>query len=117
MNGGLVVAVLVVGVALALWGAVASALGQQPPRRLLQALLAFQLLLLAQAAVAVVRLTGGTDAESTGTFVGYLVFSLLLLPGGLALSADEHSRYGTAVLAVACVVAAVVELRLVATWS
>ena len=117
MTAGFVVAVLVVAVALALWGAVASGLGRTPPRRLLQGLLALQLVLLAQAAVVVVRLAQGRHAQEAGAFFGYLIFSLLLLPGGLALSVDEHSRYATAVLAVACLTVAVIELRMVATWS
>jgi hypothetical protein len=116
MSSGFVVAVLVLGLALAAGGATAAALGHAPPRLLLRGLLALQLLLLAQAAVVVVRLVQGAQAQESGAFVGYLVFSLLLLPGGLALSADEHSRYGTLVLAVAALVVAVVELRMVATW-
>lgn len=117
MSDGLVAAVLAVGVALALAGAVAAALGRTPPRLLLQGLLGFQLLLIVQAVVVVLRLAQGQQAQETGAFVGYLVFSLLLLPGGLALSADEHSRYGTLVLAVAALVVAVAELRMVSTWS
>lgn len=117
MSSGFVVAVLVLGLGLALGGGVVGGLGRQPPRWLLRGLLALQLVLLAQAAVVVVRLLQGEHAQETSAFIGYLIFSLLLLPGGLALSVDEHSRYATVVLAVACVTVAVVELRMVATWS
>lgn len=117
MSSGLVLAVLVVAGLLAAWAAVAAALGQQPARRFLQGLLGLQLVLLAQAGLVGYRLAEDVRPAETGAFVGYLVLSLLLLPGGLALSADEHSRWATVVLAVATVTVAVVELRMVSTWS
>ena len=45
------------------------------------------------------------------------MLSLLLLPGGLALSSGEHSRYGTLVLGVACLAVLVVEWRMAVTWA
>lgn len=117
VNPALVVAVLAVAVGLAVAAGIVAALGHAPPRRLLQGLLALQLVLLAQLVVVGYRLAQGTRPQEVGAFVGYLVLSLLLLPGGLALSVDERSRYGTLVLGVACVTVAVVELRMVATWS
>ncbi|MDP9436919.1 MAG: hypothetical protein M3P93_17745 [Actinomycetota bacterium] len=105
------VASLLVGAA----GAVEGLRGRAPGRPLLQALLALQLLLMAQAALAVTALLRGGRAAEPVTFVGYLVLSLLLLPGALGLSAQERSRYGSLVLAAACLVVAVVELRLQAT--
>ncbi len=117
MTSGLVIAVLVLAAVLGAWAAVAAALGLAPPRRLLQGLLGLQLVLLAQLAVVGYRLAQAVRPAETGAFVGYLVLSLLLLPGGLALTVDEPSRYGTLVLAVAAVTLAVVELRMDATWS
>jgi hypothetical protein len=102
---------------LAVWAVVAAALGHAPPRRLLQGLLGLQLLLLLQLAAALWRFSGGERPQAGATFWGYLVFSLLLLPGGLALTVDERTRYGTLVLGVACLAAAVVELRLDQTWG
>lgn len=116
MTPALVVAVLAVALLVAAAAGVEAARGRAPARRLLQALLGLQVVLLAQLAVVVVRLLQGERAAEGGAFAGYVVLSLLLLPGGLALSADEHSRYGSMVLAVACVTVAVVELRMVATW-
>ena len=54
---------------------------------------------------------------SVGELAGYLAVSALLGPGGLVLAVEERSRYGTLVLAVACLVVAVVELRLLSVWS
>lgn len=116
MTSGVTVAVLVAGAVLAACAAVLAALGREPGRRLLQGLLGFQLLLIAQLAVVLVRVGGGARPAETAAFVGYVVLSLLLLPGGLALSVDEHSRYGTLVLGVAALVVVVVELRMDATW-
>jgi hypothetical protein len=113
---GLVVAVVVLALLLAGWAVAAGGLGHAPPRTLLQALLGLQLVLLLQLAVVVVRLAQGERPVETGPFFGYLVLSLLMLPGGLALSVEERNRNGTLVLAVACLTVAVVEWRLDVTW-
>ena len=117
MSPALYGVLLAVSGLLAVWAGVAAALGHAPPRRLLQGLLALLALLLLQLAAVLWRWSGGERPESVATFWGYLVFSLLLLPGGLALSADERSRYGTLVLGVACLAVLVVELRLDVTWG
>lgn len=106
------VATLVVG----LLGAVLGLRDRPPSRLLLQGLLALQALLIVQAVVAVVGLTGDGDGPpSVATFAGYLVLSVLLLPGAFALVVEERTRYGSLLLAGACLVVAVVELRLRAT--
>ena len=111
----LVPAVLVASLLVGAAGAVEGLRGRAPGRLLLQALLALQLLLLAQAGLAVAALLRGDRAGEPVTFLGYLVLSLVLLPGALGLSVQERSRYGSFVLAAACLVVAVVELRLQAT--
>ncbi len=116
MSPALVVAVGVLAALLAAAGAVLAALGHAPPRGYLRGLLGLQLLLLAQLALVGVRLAQGARPAEAGAFTGYAVLSLLLLPGGLALSADERSRYGTLVLAVAALVVVVVEVRMDVTW-
>ncbi len=116
MINGVVVVVLVATGLVALWGVVSALADRPPPRRFLQALLGLQLLLLAQLGLVGYRLSQGDRPVEGVAFTGYAVLSLLMLPGGLALSVEEHSRWGSAVLAVACVVTAVVELRMVATW-
>ncbi len=117
MTPVLVVAVLTATGLLAVWAGAAVATGVPPPRPLLRALLGMQGLLLAQLAWVLVRLVQGDRPVEAGAFTGYAVLSLLLLPGGLALTVDEQTRWGSAVLAIAAVVVAVVELRMVATWS
>ena len=116
MTSGLVVAVLLLTGLLGVWGVVAAVADRPPPRRFLQGLLGLQLVALGQLAVVGYRLSQGDRPVETGAFAGYSVLSLLMLPGGLALSADEQTRWGSLVLAIACVVLAVVELRMAATW-
>lgn len=113
----LVTAVLAVALTLALWATVAGGLDRQPGGTYLKAMFGMQALLVAQLAYVLFRISGGDRPASTGTFAGYLVLSLLLLPGGFVLAVEERSRYGTLVLAVALLAVAVVELRLDATWS
>ncbi len=108
--------VLVASFVVGMYAAVEGLRDREPGRGLLRGVLALQALLLLQAALQVYRLVQGDDApSSTGTYVGYLVLSALLLPGAFALTVEERSRYGSLVLGAACLVVAVVELRLQAT--
>lgn len=117
MTPSLVVATSAVTALLVAWAATAAALDRLPGRRFLQALFLLQGLLVAQLAHVLYLLGGGERPAETSAFAAYLVLSLLLLPGGLALSAEERTRYGTLTLLIALVALAVVESRLVATWS
>lgn len=112
----LTTAVLAVSLLLAAWALGATVTDRPPSATYLKALFALQGLLLVQLVAALYRVSGGDRPTSTATYTGYLVVSLLLLPGGLAWSAQERSRWGSAVLAAACVTVAVVELRLADTW-
>lgn len=117
MPTALVVAVVAAALVVALLGAAAAAAGRAPGRLQLRALLALQLGLLGQLAYVLSRLAQGDRPAERGAFAGYAVLSLLLLPGGLALAVEEHTRWGSLVLAVAGLVVTVVELRLAATWG
>lgn len=115
MTSQLATSVFVLSLSLAFGALVLAALDRLPPKLHLQALFLLQAVLLVQAAVVLTRL-GDWDG-STGELAGYLAVSALLVPGGLVLAVEERSRYGTLVLAVACLVVAVVELRLLAVWA
>ena len=117
MSPAFVVAVLVVSLALASWGAVECLRDRLPPRRLLQALFGLQALLLLQLLGVLVRVGGGERPAASGAFTGYAVMTLLLLPGALALTVEERTRWASLVLAVACLTVAVVEWRLDVTWG
>jgi hypothetical protein len=114
----LFVPLLVATLLVAALGAVRGALGRAPDRWLLRALLALQALLLVQAVLALVRLLGtGPQPPSLVVFGGYLLLSVLMLPGGLALTVEERTRYGSLLLGGVCLVTAVLELRLRAVAS
>lgn len=115
MIGGLATAVFVLSLALGIWALGAGALGRLPPTLHLKALFVLQAVLVGQAVVALVRM-GAWDG-SKGELAGYLAVSALLVPGGLVLAVEERSRWGTFVLAVACLTVAVVEVRLLAVWA
>lgn len=115
MSAELATVVFLLSLALASAGLLLAVLDRLPHKRLLQALFLLQGVLLAQVVLALTRL-GGWDG-SVGELLGYLAVSALLVPGGLVLAVEERSRWGTLVLAVACLVVAVVELRLLAVWA
>ena len=114
MTDPLATAVFVLSLALGAWALAWAARNRLLPKTHLQALFLLQAVLVLQALVALVRMAdwGG----SKGELVGYLAVSALLVPGGLVLAVEERSRYGTLVLAVACLVVAVVEVRLLNVW-
>jgi len=113
----LAVAIAVVAVALGVACLVLAALDRRPGKPVLQGVLLLQALLLVQGAVAVVALLRGAELPDFGAFVGYLVVSVLLVPGGAVWALEEKSRYGTLILAVVCLVAAVLQQRLLSLWT
>ncbi len=100
---------------LAGWAGVCAALDRLPPKVHLQLLFALQALVLVQAVVALVR-SGDWDG-SKAELVGYLAVSAVLVPGGLVLAVEERTRWGTLVLAAACLTLAVVVVRLNTVWA
>ena len=115
MSDPLATAVFVLSLALGGWALLWAARDRLLPKPHLQTLFLLQAVLLLQAVVALVRM--GDWGGSKGELAGYLAVSALLVPGGLVLAVEERSRYGTLVLAVACLVVAVVEVRLLAVWD
>jgi hypothetical protein len=111
----LVTALLAVSLVLAAVAFAFAALDRLPPKLHLQGLFLLQALVFAQAVVALARL-GGWDGP-TGELIGYLAVAFLLVPGGMVLALEERSRWGTAVLGAACLVLAVVVVRLQTVWD
>ena len=117
MIGWLVVVVLVVTAALAVFGIGITIAGRPPGREMRFAVFGTVALLVVQAVVAVVRLFSGPPLPENSTFLIYLVVSVLVLPIALqfATASDEGdgpSRWGGLVVAVAAVATAVAVLRL-----
>jgi hypothetical protein len=111
----LVTALLVVSLVLAAVAVLFAALDRLPPKAHLQGLFVLQALVFVQALVALSRL-GDWDGP-TAELVGYLAVAFLLVPGGMVLAVEERSRWGTAVLGAACLVLAVVVVRLQVVWD
>lgn len=102
---------------LAVWGVVGAVRAARPAGLQLLGMAVLEVALLLQAAVAGVRLVGGADVGSTGTVVAYLVASVVVLPAGALWGIADRSRWGNGVIAVACVTAAVLVVRLVQVWG
>jgi hypothetical protein len=113
----LTVAVLVLALGLAAWSGALAARDVLVGRRFLQGMFALQGVLVAQLAAVLFFVSDHERPAETTAFICYLVLSLFLVPGSFALSLEEKTRYGTLVLTIACLAVAVVETRLVATWS
>lgn len=109
----LIGAALVLAVALGLL-----AYARRPtPRVLTIAVIVLAVAVLAQAVVAVVLLIGGERAQEQGTFIGYMFFSLLVLPAALAWARAEPGRWGNGVLAVGCLTLSVMIVRMSQLWG
>ena len=80
MIGWLVVVVLVVTAALAVFGIGLTIAGRPPGREMRFAVFGTVALLVVQAVVAVVRLFSGPPLPENSTFVIYLIVSVLVLP-------------------------------------
>lgn len=115
MVDGLAAGLIGLSLLLAVVAGVWAALDRLPPRLHLQGLLVLQVALLVQAVLVLARV-GAWDG-STGELLGYLAVSVILVPGGMVLALEERTRWGTLVLAAACLTVAVVVVRLQDVWS
>jgi hypothetical protein len=110
---GIVVACLLLALA-TLWLVVRD---QRPTDPLALGLAVVEVALVVQLVAGIVLLARSDGDVSGVTFVGYLVGVLLVLPAGLLWSLGEKSRSGTAVLLVALLVVAFLEVRLGQIWA
>jgi len=91
--------------------------GPKGQKVLLGALGLLELVMLAQTVLGIVRVTGAHRHIATGTFVGYLLGSLLILPAAGWWSLAERSRWGVGVLLVGCLVVPVLVVRMNQIWA
>lgn len=90
---------------------------RQPGNVTFFALVAVELGLLVQLVWGIIRVLDDARGVEVGTYLGYLVGALVLIPVGFVWSASEKSRGGTAVLLVAVAVVPFLLLRLHDIWS
>ena len=112
MNGPLSVATIVVALALAVWFLIRCALNRAPNRFDLLATALLGLLVAVLVIVAVAGLFDGSRPSDIATFVGYLITTIAFAPVAFVLARMEPTRWGTLILAVACLVLPVLVLRL-----
>jgi hypothetical protein len=102
------------------YGVVALALaafGRAPREYFVIASAVLLLVVFVQVVIAVVRLVTGDRPDELGTFIGYLIVALVIIPVGTLWALAERSRWGAGALAIACLSLAVVVLRLNDIWS
>ncbi len=117
VSGILAVAATVVALALAALGAVSTVTRRRIGLAHLAAAGLLEALLLVQAGLALVRLSGGYRPEDTATFLGYLGGVVLLPVAGVLWARSEPSRWAGTVFGIAALVAAVMVWRLVQLWE
>ena len=91
--------------------------GPKGHKLLLGALGVLELVLLAQAVLGIINVTGPHRHISSVTFVGYLLGSLLILPAAAWWSLAERSRWGVGVLMIACLLLPVLIARMTQIWN
>jgi hypothetical protein len=116
VNNGLAVAIMVASLVVGGWCLVAVSRDRYVGRAELAALAVLELAVLVQTVIAVVALARGDRPVELVTFIGYLVFTALFLPGAVGLSLLERTRWGSTVAAGGAFVTAVLVLRLTQVW-
>ena len=116
MNGTVPTIIIVAGLALAACALLMTALNRRVGGGLLAALGVLEILLLVLVGIIVARLAGGGRPASLPTLVGYLIAMPLVPLAAGFWGALERSRWGSAVVAVAGLVAAVLMVRLHQIW-
>lgn len=118
MIRALEIVVYVAAAAVALHGVVTTVLNQPPGRVHRIVVGVFEALLVVQALIAAVRALTGPALAEQSTFLIYLVVSVCVMPIALQFAtAEEPTRWGGAVLAVAAIGTAVAVWRLDLLWT
>lgn len=117
MNDGLAIAIMIFSLLLGAWCLAATVRQRWLDLSHLVGLAALELALLTQAGFVIAGMAGGHRPTEFVTFIGYLVTSVLFVPLCVGLAAMERTRWGAAIAAGGCVVAAVLTLRLQQVWQ
>ena len=116
VNGVVPTTIIVAGLALAAYALLMTALNRRMGIGLLAALGVLEILLLVLVGLIVAKLAGGGRPASLGTLIGYLIAMPLVPVAAGFWGLLERSRWGSAVVAVAGLVAAVLVVRLHEIW-
>jgi hypothetical protein len=116
VNGVVPTTIIVAGLALAAYALLMTALNRRMGVGLLAALGVLEILLLVLVGLIVAKLAGGGRPASLATLIGYLIAMPLVPVAAGFWGLLERSRWGSAVVAVAGLVAAVLMVRLHEIW-
>jgi hypothetical protein len=116
VNGAVPTTIIVAGLALAAYALLMTALNRRMGIGLLAALGVLEILLLVLVGLIVAKLAGGGRPASLPTLIGYLIAMPLVPVAAGFWGLLERSRWGSAVVAVAGLVAAVLMVRLHEIW-
>ena len=116
VNGAVPTTIIVAGLALAAYALVMVALNRRMDIGLLAALGVLEILLLVLAGLLGAKLAEGERPASPATLIGYLIAMPLVPVAAAFWGLLERSRWGSAVVAVAGLVAAVLMVRLHEIW-
>jgi hypothetical protein len=116
VNGTVPTIIIVAGLALAGYALLMTALNRRMGIGLLAALGVLEVLLLVLTGLIVARLAGGGRPASLPTLIGYLIAMPVVPVVAAFWGLLERSRWGSAVIAVAGLVAAVLMVRLHEIW-
>jgi hypothetical protein len=115
--GGLATGLTIAALVGAAWALGLVVLDKAPGTVTLVLLGVLEVGLVVQCVVGVVELVGTDRQVSGGTFVGYLVGSLVILPAAAFWALAERTRWGTTVLIVGCLVVPVMIVRMNQIWG
>ena len=119
MFDGLAIAIVVATLTVAAWAFLNTIRDRPPNRALYVGLAVVGAITTVQVLIVVVRLflgEGPDTAERVVTLAGYLLTTVLVPPTGAVLARMEPTKYGSALVGAACLVLAVLILRLEQLW-
>jgi hypothetical protein len=112
MDGALATVVIVAALALAGWGALTAVLDRPAGRPHEAGAALVEAGLLALTVITLVDIAGGDRPAEPGTFAGYLITTLAVLPTAVVMARMEPTRWGSAIIAGGALVVPVLILRL-----
>jgi hypothetical protein len=116
VNGAVPTAIIVVGLALAGYALLMTALNHRMNVPLLAAVGVLEILLLVQVGIIVAKLAHGERPAGLAVLIGYLIAMPLVPVAAACWGLMERSRWGPAVIVVAGLAAAVLMVRLHQIW-
>lgn len=117
MVDGVATAIIIGGLVVAAYAGLMALLDRPPDRGQLAGLVLVEAVLLVQAVLAVGSMFTGHRPAAMATFVGYLLTAVLIPPVAALFGWTERTRWGSVIIAAACLIVPVLVLRLQQVWG